>query len=106
MNDKFMGMANYIMESIHDLLVSDSKSISDFISSQGATTPRANVSWRTSSTTLTTRRPSKGTSQEPTTTPLTGGTRLPHTLLMGAGLQRTQRSRLAYGPAEGAATRA
>jgi hypothetical protein len=34
MNDEFMGMANYIVESIHNLLVSDSETISDSASSQ------------------------------------------------------------------------
>jgi hypothetical protein len=38
-NDEFVGMANYIVESIHDLLVSDSESISDFVSSQGSYHP-------------------------------------------------------------------
>jgi hypothetical protein len=56
-NDEFMGMADYIMESIHDLLVSDSESISNSASSQGATTPRANASWWRSLTTLVVRQP-------------------------------------------------
>jgi hypothetical protein len=39
MNDEFVGMADYIMVSIHDLLVSDSESISDSTFSQGSYHP-------------------------------------------------------------------
>jgi hypothetical protein len=39
MNDKFVGLADYIVESIHDLLVSDLESISDSTSSQGSYHP-------------------------------------------------------------------
>jgi hypothetical protein len=39
MNDEFVGLADYIEESIHDLLASDSESISDFASSQGSYQP-------------------------------------------------------------------
>jgi hypothetical protein len=38
-DSEFIGMANYLMESIHDLLVSDSKSISDSGSSRGSYHP-------------------------------------------------------------------
>jgi hypothetical protein len=39
MNDKFVIMADYVMELIHDLLVSDSESISNSASSQGSYQP-------------------------------------------------------------------
>jgi hypothetical protein len=39
MNDEFIGMADYFMESIHDPLTSDSESISSSISSQGSYHP-------------------------------------------------------------------
>jgi hypothetical protein len=38
-DDEFVGMADYIMESIHDLLVGDSESISDSDSSGGSHHP-------------------------------------------------------------------
>jgi hypothetical protein len=38
-NDKFVGMADYIVKSIHDLLASNSESISDSASSQGTYHP-------------------------------------------------------------------
>jgi hypothetical protein len=38
-NDEFVGMADYIMELIHELLTSDSKTISDSASSQGSYHP-------------------------------------------------------------------
>jgi hypothetical protein len=38
-NDEFVGMADYIEESIHDLLVNDLESISDSASSQGSYHP-------------------------------------------------------------------
>jgi hypothetical protein len=38
-NDEFVGMADYFMESIHDLLASDSESISGSISSKGSHHP-------------------------------------------------------------------
>jgi hypothetical protein len=39
MNDEFVCMADYVMESIHDLLVSDSESIYDSASTQGSYHP-------------------------------------------------------------------
>jgi hypothetical protein len=50
MNEEFVGMANYIEESTHDLLTSDLESSLILSLVRGATTPRANVSWQTSST--------------------------------------------------------
>ena len=38
-NDEFMGMAEYIVESFHDLLTRESKSPSDFDSSRGSHHP-------------------------------------------------------------------
>jgi hypothetical protein len=38
-NDEFVGMANYVEESIHDLLANDLESISDSASSQGSYHP-------------------------------------------------------------------
>ena len=45
MNDEFVGITEYIVESFHDLLVGDSVSLSDSDSSRGAITPRENVLW-------------------------------------------------------------
>jgi hypothetical protein len=39
MNDEFMGMADYVIESIHKLLTSDLETISDSASSQGSYHP-------------------------------------------------------------------
>jgi hypothetical protein len=39
LNDKFVGMADYFVESIHDLLASDSESIFGSISSEGSHHP-------------------------------------------------------------------
>jgi hypothetical protein len=39
MNDEFVGMADFFVESIHDLLASDSKSISGSASSEGSHHP-------------------------------------------------------------------
>ena len=39
MDDEFMGMADYVMESFHDLLIGDSESISDSDSSRGVHHP-------------------------------------------------------------------
>jgi hypothetical protein len=38
-NDEFVGMADYVEESIHDLLANDSESISDSTSNQGSYHP-------------------------------------------------------------------
>jgi hypothetical protein len=39
MNDEFMGMADFFMESTHDLPAGDSESISGFASSEGSHHP-------------------------------------------------------------------
>jgi hypothetical protein len=58
-NDEFVGMADYIEEAIHDLLANDWSQSLIPPPARGSTTPRVNASWRTSSMTLTMRRPSK-----------------------------------------------
>ena len=45
MNDEFVGMTKYVVESFHDLLARESESTSDSDSSRGAITPRKNISW-------------------------------------------------------------
>ena len=45
MNDEFVGMTEYVVESFYDLLAGELESPSDSDSSRGAITPRENVLW-------------------------------------------------------------
>jgi hypothetical protein len=67
-----MGMDDCVMESIHDLLMSDSESISDSASSQGSYHPKITDDTRREAT-------PRDAPQVPMTVPLMGGNRtLPH----------------------------
>ena len=45
MNNEFVGMTEYIIESFHDLLAGESESPSDSDTSRGSHHPHENVSW-------------------------------------------------------------
>ena len=45
MDDEFMGITEYVVESFHDLIAGESESPSDSDTSRGAITPRENVLW-------------------------------------------------------------
>jgi hypothetical protein len=85
-------MADYVVESIHDLLANDSESISDFVSSQGS----YNLSHEYFMADIIDDPHSEATPEGHVTSANNGaprgGTGLPCTLLIGVRLRRTQRS--------------
>jgi hypothetical protein len=92
-NDEFVGMADYIMESIHDLLVSDSKTIFDSASSQGSYDPSsecfmAEIANDTHRETTLEGRVASADDGTPH-----GGAGLSRILPMGTGLRWTRRTR-------------
>jgi hypothetical protein len=93
MNDKFVGMADYVMESIHDLLVSDSKSISNSASSQGSYHPSRECFMVEIADDTRCEATSEGHVTSANDGAPHGGMGLPHALPMGVGLHQTQKSR-------------
>jgi hypothetical protein len=93
MNDKFVALADYIMESIHDLLVRDLESISDSTSSQGSYHPSHECFMAEIVDDTHREVTPKGRVVSANDGAPHGGTGLPHAPLMGIGLRWMQKFR-------------
>jgi hypothetical protein len=93
MNDKFIGLADYIVESIHDLLVSDLESISNSTSSQGSYHPSHECFMAEIVDDTHHEVTPEGHIMSANDGAPHGGIGLPHAPLMGVGLRRMQKFR-------------
>jgi hypothetical protein len=82
-------MADYVVESIHDLLMSDSESISDFVSSQGSYHPSRECFMADIIDDPHHKVIPKGLVMSANNGAPYGGTGIPRILLMGVGLRWT-----------------
>jgi hypothetical protein len=92
MNDEFVGMANYVVESIHDLLVRDPESTSDSASSQGSYHPSHECFMAEIADDAHREATPRDVSRVPMTVPLMGGMGLPPHFADGHGLWQMRRS--------------
>jgi hypothetical protein len=92
-NNEFVGMSDYIEESIHVLLKNNSESISNFASSQGSYHPSCECFMANIIDNPHREATLEGHITSVNNHTLHGGMRLPRILPMGTGLWRVQRSR-------------